>query len=137
MHFKTRCVPFNMGYFLGGTLSDFPIGNPMIDSRRRTLRSTRSEVVTARPYLAEEPSRGGKDGIGNDSIFKVPSSRRESTSSVCSNASTSTLSRGANIPQGAGRLFSCDDEDGELFSSSYLNEMKEGNLQFLTYLIKK
>lgn len=115
-----------MGCFLGGTLSDFPIGNPMIDSRRRTLRSTRSEVVTARPYLAEEPSRGG---IGNDSIFKVPSSRRESTSSVCSNASTSTLSRGVNIPQGAGRLFSCDDEDGELFSSSYLNEMKEGNLK--------
>ena len=62
--------------------------------------------------------------------LKVPSmanSRRESTSSIASNRSdASTASRAGMLPHGAGRFFMAEDEDGELFSSSYLNEMKEG-----------
>ena len=30
-------------------------------------------------------------------------------------------------PSGSGSLFSCDEEAGELFSSSYLTDLKEGN----------
>lgn len=105
----------------------------MIDARRRSLRPYRSEGVTlANQRTTSEVFRPASlafgDGSDVNSIFKVPPSRRDSTSSVCSNRSdVSTTSRGTNVPQGAGRLFTCDDEDGELFSSSYLNEMKEGN----------
>lgn len=31
------------------------------------------------------------------------------------------------VPRGAGHLFSCDDEEGELFSNSYLSELVQGN----------
>nr|CAH0104580.1 unnamed protein product [Daphnia galeata] len=112
----------------GGTLAD-----AMIDARRRSMRPTRSEVTCSsreRQAPAEvfrPPQLAFGDGSDANSIFKVPPSRRDSTSSVCSNRSDiSITSRGTNVPQGAGRLFTCDDEDGELFSSSYLNEMKEG-----------
>lgn len=114
----------------GGTLAD-----AMMDARRRSLRQTRSEVVSTSTHKRQQPagevfrppSLAFGDGSDANSIFKVPPSRRDSTSSVCSNRSDiSITSRGMNVPQGAGRLFTCDDEDGELFSSSYLNEMKEG-----------
>lgn len=107
----------------------------MLDARRRCLRPSRSEVVTSTRQPPAEvfrpPQLAFGDGSDANSIFKVPPSRRDSSSSVCSNRSDiSITSRGMNVPQGAGRLFTCDDEDGELFSSSYLNEMKEGNLIF-------
>ncbi|XP_046458153.1 COP1-interactive protein 1-like isoform X4 [Daphnia pulex] len=112
----------------GGTLAD-----AMIDARRRSMRPTRSEVVSTSRERQEPievfrpPQLAFGDGSDANSIFKVPPSRRDSTSSVCSNRSdVSITSRGTNVPHGAGRLFTCDDEDGELFSSSYLNEMKEG-----------
>ncbi|XP_057368948.2 golgin subfamily A member 4-like isoform X2 [Daphnia carinata] len=112
----------------GGTLAD-----AMIDARRRSLRPSRSDVVTTgreRQAVTEvfrAPQLAFGDGSDANSIFKIPPSRRDSTSSVCSNRSDiSITSRGTNVPHGAGRLFTCDDEDGELFSSSYLNEMKEG-----------
>ena len=114
----------------GGTLAD-----TMMDARRRSLRPTRSEVVSTTTSKRQPPvevfrppSLAFGDGSDANSIFKVPPSRRDSSSSVCSNRSDiSITSRGTNVPHGAGRLFTCDDEDGELFSSSYLNEMKEGN----------
>lgn len=107
----------------------------MLDARRRSLRPSRSEVVTSTRQPPAEvfrpPQLAFGDGSDANSIFKVPPSRRDSSSSVCSNRSDiSVTSRGMNVPQGAGRLFTCDDEDGELFSSSYLNEMKEGNFDF-------
>jgi hypothetical protein len=113
----------------GGTLAD-----AMIDARRRSMRPTRSEVASTSRERQEPievfrpPQLAFGDGSDANSIFKVPPSRRDSTSSVCSNRSDICItSRGTNVPHGAGRLFTCDDEDGELFSSSYLNEMKEGN----------
>jgi hypothetical protein len=107
----------------------------MIDARRRSMRPTRSEVASTSKERQEtievfRPPQLAFSGDSEDvsSIFKVSPSRRDSTSSVCSNRSDICItSRGTNVPHGAGRLFTCDDEDGELFSSSYLNEMKEGN----------
>ena len=119
----------------GGTLAD-----AMIDARRRSMRPTRSEVTCssrerqAPTEVFRPPQLAFGDGSDANSIFKVPPSRRDSTSSVCSNRSDiSITSRGTNVPQGAGRLFTCDDEDGELFSSSYLNEMKEGRFYYSIY----
>lgn len=105
----------------GGTLAD-TLPKP-------SLRSYRSEMARQQPgEVFRPPSLAFGDGSDANSIFKVPPSRRDSSSSICSNRSDiSITSRGQNVPQGAGRLFTCDDEDGELFSSSYLNEMKEGN----------
>ena len=34
-------------------------------------------------------------------------------------------------PSGAGSLFHCDEEEGEMFSSSYLTDMKEGRCETL------
>jgi len=107
------------------------MADAMMDARHRSLRPSRSEVVQSTRSMNDEsfkPPRLVFGDAADCSVFKVPSvqsSRRDSTSSISSNRSdVSTTSR---LPHGAGRLFTCDDEDGELFSSSYLNEMKEGN----------
>lgn len=108
----------------GGSLAD-----NLMDARRRSLRPSRSEVVTRQ--LDNEVFKAPRLALGDgNETFKVPSmanSRRESTSSIASNRSdASTASKAGMLPHGAGRFFMAEDEDGELFSSSYLNEMKEG-----------
>ena len=116
------------------------MADAMLDARRRSLRPSRSEVVQSTRSMNSTTSMNdesfraprlvfGADGSDN-SVFKVPSaqsSRRDSTSSISSNRSD--VSTTSKLPHGAGRLFTCDDEDGELFSSSYLNEMKEGKVR--------
>ena len=98
--------------------------------RSKTLRQSRSEISTGTRSSSNDgfkaPVTSSDFGGGAKNKFKMPSSRRESTSSVCSNRSVASDSSRINVPQGAGRLFTCDDEDGELFSSQFLNEMKEG-----------
>ena len=117
----------------GGTLAD-----SIMEARRKSLRPSRSEVPFAsqphdkvfkapRSALGETfCSSSTLDSVMANETFKVPNSRRESTSSVRSNQSDVSTTSRSNVPNGAGRLFSCEDEDGEQFSSAYLNELKQG-----------
>jgi hypothetical protein len=106
--------------------------------RSRTLRASRSEACTGMASSSNEvfkaPALATSDFSGK-SIFKIPSARRESTSSVCSSRSDASNTSRINVPQGAGKFFTCDDEDGELFSSQFLNEMKEGIGFILLYVL--
>jgi len=117
----------------GGTLAD-----AVIDVQRRSMRPTRWEVVSTsrerqEPIEVFRPHQlAFGDGSEANCILKVFPDHRDLTSSVCSShCDIYVTSRCMNVPHGAGRLFTCDDEDGELFSSSYLRELKEGTSKML------
>ena len=127
------------GVELGGSMAE-----SMAESRRRSLRPSRSEVIGGHhsyagddevfkpPRIALQHSESANHCAVGDP-FKMPASRRDSTSSVASKMSTASSSSRLQLPLGAGRFFTCDDEDGEQFSSSYLNEMKEGEFFIKIY----
>ena len=83
--------------------------------------------------LGAHPGRASRQSTSNlpdelDNVFKLPS-----TSNTPGRAKTGrTVSetrmggRRSRPPHGSGSLFSCEEEAGELFSSSYLTDLKDG-----------
>lgn len=100
------------------------------------LVGTCSDRVSHEVEVFRAPSLTSSDGSLAACTIKAPPSsreslyRRDSLNSLCSTPSDAS----SRLPQGAGRLFTCDDEDGEQFSNLYLNELKDGSLLwFLTF----
>lgn len=93
----------------GGTSADA--------SSRLHLRSSCSQVARKQPVeVFKPPSLAFADGSDVNSVFKIPRSRRDPCGAICQDRSSISITlRGQKVQQGAGRLFTRDEEDGELF----------------------
>merc|ERR1719402_458186 len=94
---------------------------------KRTSRpSTRQSLTSLTESEAESDT---------DSVFKRPSIAntpgRARAGRTVSDSRMTTAGYKQRPPSGAGSLFNCDEEEGEVFSSSYLTDMKEGRCETL------
>ena len=67
----------------------------------------------------------------DDSVFKIPGpntpGRSKTGRTVSDSRMNTTANRSMRPPAGAGNFFSCDEEAGEMFSNSYLMDLKSGS----------
>ena len=103
---------------------------PRTSSRESFSReNSNSSIVRARPNVPGRADRlANRHSVNlDDSVFKIPGPG-PNTPGRSKNGRTVSDSRikGPRPPAGAGNFFSCDEEAGEMFSNSYLMDLKEG-----------
>eukprot|EP00090_Calanus_glacialis_P017554 TRINITY_DN27292_c0_g1_i1.p1 TRINITY_DN27292_c0_g1~~TRINITY_DN27292_c0_g1_i1.p1 ORF type:complete len:2374 (+),score=944.93 TRINITY_DN27292_c0_g1_i1:864-7124(+) len=109
---------------------------PRTSSRESLSRdgSTRDSVSSARsrpsiPGRADRQSRQSSSTL-DDSVFKLPGpntpGRAKQGRTVSDSRMAAIAASRYKPPSGSGSLFHCDEEAGEMFSSSYLTDLKEG-----------
>merc|ERR1719336_2177142 len=103
---------------------------PRTSSRESFSReNSNSSIVRARPSVPGRADRlANRHSVNlDDSVFKIPGPG-PNTPGRSKNGRTVSDSRikGPRPPAGAGNFFSCDEEAGEMFSNSYLMDLKEG-----------
>merc|ERR1719318_2040119 len=110
---------------------------PRTSSRESLSRdgSTRDSLSSARsrpsiPGRADRQSRASVSGTLDDSVFKLPGpntpGRAKQGRTVSDSRMAAIAASRYKPPSGSGSLFHCDEEAGEMFSSSYLTDLKEG-----------
>jgi len=108
------------------------LSNDSLDSRG--LKKEKSSLgLQSIPGRADRLSRQDTSVFDDSSVFKLPGNHtpgRTRQGRTVSDSRMNAITDSANKfkpPSGSGSLFSCDEEAGELFSSSYLTDLKEGN----------
>ena len=93
----------------------------------------RSSLSSSNSSLSSHPGRATRQSTSNlpdelDSVFKLPTASHTPGRSKTGRTVSETRMGGRRTrpPTGAGSLFSCDEEDGEMFSNSYLTDLKDG-----------
>ena len=115
---------------IGNSLGRSEAG-PRTSSRLSMSRSeSNSSIVRARPSIPGRADRLAQRHSVNldDSVFKIPGPN-PNTPGRSKNGRTVSDSRmkgQLRPPVGSGNFFSCDEEAGEMFSNSYLMDLKAG-----------
>jgi hypothetical protein len=105
------------------------------DTKLREL--TRSGAAPVRQSLGGAPGRVTRHSAvsladDTDSVFKLPAAGKAHTPGRSKTGRTVSESKvRARPPLGSGSLFHQDEEVGEVFSSSYLTDLKDGNCSVL------
>jgi len=104
-------------------------------SSRESLSSTQSRdssSVRSRPSVPGRADRQSRQSTSNldDSVFKLPGpntpGRAKQGRTVSDSRMAAIAASKYKPPTGSGSLFHCDEEAGEMFSSSYLTDLKDG-----------
>eukprot|EP00092_Neocalanus_flemingeri_P107522 GFUD01138002.1.p1 GENE.GFUD01138002.1~~GFUD01138002.1.p1 ORF type:complete len:449 (-),score=155.58 GFUD01138002.1:60-1406(-) len=89
--------------------------------------STNARDRASIPGRADRQSRESTSTL-DDSVFKLPGPNNPGRTKTGRTMSDSRMSASSRFrpPTGSGSMFHCDEEDGEMFSSCYLTDLKEG-----------
>jgi len=100
-------------------------------SRDSSTRDSLSSNARARPSVPGRADRQSRQSTStlDDSVFKLPGPNtpgRAKSGRTVSDSRMAASRYGYRPPAGSGSLFNCDEEAGEMFSNSYLTDLKEG-----------
>merc|ERR550532_326051 len=102
---------------------------PRTSSRQSISReNSNNSIVRARPSVPGRADRMTTRRMStnlDDSVFKVPGPNTPGRAKTGRTVSDSRMKYN-RPPTGAGAFFNCDEEDGEMFSNSYLMDLKSG-----------
>ena len=102
---------------------------PRTSSRQSISReNSNNSIVRARPSVPGRADRMTTRRMStnlDDSVFKVPGPNTPGRAKTGRTVSDSRMKYN-RPPTGAGAFFNCDEEDGEMFSNSYLMDLKAG-----------
>ena len=102
---------------------------PRTSSRNSIAReNSNNSIVRARPSVPGRADRMTTRRMStnlDDSVFKVPGPNTPGRAKTGRTVSDSRMKYN-RPPTGAGAFFNCDEEDGEMFSNSYLMDLKNG-----------
>jgi len=105
---------------------------PRTSSRESLRRDSSSSSVRSRPSIPGRADRQSRQSTSNldDSVFKLPGpntpGRAKQGRTVSDSRMAALAASKYKPPSGSGSLFHCDEEAGEMFSSSYLTDLKDG-----------
>ena len=91
-----------------------------------------SSIMRSRPSV---PGRARQQVVSanlenlDDSVFKIPGPNTPGRARAGRTVSDSRMNTSFRPPAGSGSLFNCDEEDGEVFSNSYLADVKDGRCE--------
>jgi len=105
---------------------------PRTSSRESLRRDSSNSSVRSRPSIPGRADRQSRQSTSNldDSVFKLPGpntpGRAKQGRTVSDSRMAALAASKYKPPSGSGSLFHCDEEAGEMFSSSYLTDLKDG-----------
>jgi len=101
-------------------------------SSRESLPKGDTSSARSRPSIPGRADRQSRQSTSNldDSVFKLPGpntpGRAKQGRTVSDSRMAALAASKYKPPSGSGSLFHCDEEAGEMFSSSYLTDLKDG-----------
>jgi len=105
---------------------------PPSQTRSRESIGGNSSIVRSRPSV---PGRARQQVVSanlenlDDTVFKIPGPNTPGRARAGRTVSDSRMNTSFRPPAGSGSLFNCDEEDGEVFSNSYLADVKDGRCE--------